>query len=317
MRRFLKLFAVLSAAVMPALSAVAQNVSVTGRVVDETGQPLIAVTVYQDGNTTNGTVTDGDGAYTISVPGKATLVFSCLGFEEVKQNVASRAVINVTMKEEKLAIDAAEVVSIGYGSVTRRDLTGSVSKVDMEDIMKTQVTNFDQALAGRVAGVVVTTSDGALGAEANITIRGNNSLTQSSAPLYIIDGFPSESSMATALNSADIESIDILKDASATAIYGARGANGVIVITTKQGVEGKPKVNFSASWSGNMVARKVDMMDAYDFVCFQTDQYNASGSTNIYLKGEDGTNNTYSLEDYRNVESIDWQDQIYRNAFVQ
>ena len=317
MKRFLKLFASLSALVLSVLSVKAQNQSVTGRVVDETGQPLIAVTVYQDGNTTNGTVTDGDGNYTISVPTKATLVFSCLGFEEVRQNVASRAVINVTMKEEKLAIDAAEVVSIGYGSVTRRDLTGSVSKVDMEDIMKTQVTNFDQALAGRVAGVVVTTSDGALGAEANITIRGNNSLTQSSAPLYIIDGFPSESSMATALNSADIESIDILKDASATAIYGARGANGVIVITTKQGVEGKPKVNFTASWSGNMVAKKVDMMDAYDFVCFQTDQYNVSGSTNIYLKGEDGTNNFYSLEDYRNVESIDWQDQIYRNAFVQ
>lgn len=317
MKRFLKLFASLSALVLSVLSVKAQNQSVTGRVVDETGQPLIAVTVYQDGNTTNGTVTDGDGNYKINVPSKATLVFSCLGFEEVRQNVASRAVINVTMKEEKLAIDAAEVVSIGYGSVTRRDLTGSVSKVDMEDIMKTQVTNFDQALAGRVAGVVVTTSDGALGAEANITIRGNNSLTQSSAPLYIIDGFPSESSMATALNSADIESIDILKDASATAIYGARGANGVIVITTKQGVEGKPKVNFTASWSGNMVAKKVDMMDAYDFVCFQTDQYNVSGSTNIYLKGEDGTANFYSLEDYRNVESIDWQDQIYRNAFVQ
>ena len=317
MKISLKLFASLSALVLSVLSVKAQNQSVTGRVVDETGQPLIAVTVYQDGNTTNGTVTDGDGNYTISVPSKATLVFSCLGFEEVRQNVASRAVINVTMKEEQLAIDAAEVVSIGYGSVTRRDLTGSVSKVDMEDIMKTQVTNFDQALAGRVAGVVVTTSDGALGAEANITIRGNNSLTQSSAPLYIIDGFPSESSMATALNSADIESIDILKDASATAIYGARGANGVIVITTKQGVEGKPKVNFTASWSGNMVAKKVDMMDAYDFVCFQTDQYNVSGSTNIYLKGEDGTNNFYSLEDYRNVESIDWQDQIYRNAFVQ
>ena len=205
MKISLKLFAYLSALVLSVLSVKAQNQSVTGRVVDETGQPLIAVTVYQDGNTTNGTVTDGDGNYKINVPSKATLVLSCLGFEEVMQNVASRAVINVTMKEEKLAIDAAEVVSIGYGSVTRRDLTGSVSKVDMEDIMKTQVTNFDQALAGRVAGVVVTTSDGALGAEANITIRGNNSLTQSSAPLYIIDGFPSESSMATALNSADIK----------------------------------------------------------------------------------------------------------------
>ena len=216
--------------------ASAQNMDVKGRVTDTSGEPLVAVTVYESGNTSNGTVTDMDGNYTISVPQTATLIFSCLGFDEVQEQVAKRGVINVSMEEENLSLDAAEVVSVGYGSVTRRDLTGSISKVDMGEIMKTPVTNFDQALTGRVAGVVVTTSDGSLGAEANITIRGNNSLTQSSAPLYVIDGFPSESSMALSLNSADIESIDILKDASATAIYGARGANGVIVITTKQGV---------------------------------------------------------------------------------
>ena len=210
----------------------AQSVQVKGRVTDTAGEPLVAVTVYESGNTANGTVTDMDGNYSISVPQSATLIFSCLGFEEVQEAVGKRSVINVALAEEQLSIDAAEVVSIGYGSVTRRDLTGSVSKVDMGDIMKTPVPNFDQALTGRIAGVVVTTSDGALGSEANITIRGNNSLTQSSAPLYVIDGFPSESSMALSLNSADIESIDILKDASATAIYGARGANGVIMITT-------------------------------------------------------------------------------------
>ena len=109
--------------------------------------------------------------------------------------------------------------------------------------------NFDQALAYRVAGVVVTTSDGQVGSEANIVIRGNNSLTQSSAPLYVIDGFPTESSFASSISPADIESVDVLKDASASAIYGARGANGVIVITTKRGSQGKAKVNFSASWS--------------------------------------------------------------------
>ena len=204
--------------------ASAQNMEVKGRVTDTSGEPLIAVTVYESGNTANGTVTDMDGNYTISVPQSATLIFSCLGFEEIQEAVANRGMINVSMKEEQLSLDAAEVVSVGYGSVTRRDLTGSISKVDMGEVMKTPVTNFDQALTGRVAGVVVTTSDGSLGAEANIVIRGNNSLTQSSAPLYVIDGFPSESSMALSLNSADIESIDILKDASATAIYGARGA---------------------------------------------------------------------------------------------
>ncbi len=294
--------------------ASAQNMEVKGRVTDTSGEPLIAVTVYESGNTANGTVTDMDGNYTISVPQSATLIFSCLGFEEIQEAVANRGMINVSMKEEQLSLDAAEVVSVGYGSVTRRDLTGSISKVDMGEVMKTPVTNFDQALTGRVAGVVVTTSDGSLGAEANIVIRGNNSLTQSSAPLYVIDGFPSESSMALSLNSADIESIDILKDASATAIYGARGANGVIVINTKQGVEGKPKVSFSASWSANKIYNKVDLMDAYEFVQYQTDKYNATGGTNIYLQHDDLT---YSVEDYRDVATYDWQDKIYRTALVQ
>ncbi len=293
-----------------AFMAQAQNIKLTGRVVDSNGQGLIAVTVFQDG-TTNGTVTDIDGNYSISVPANATIVFSCLGYNEVREVPGKRNVVNVTMAEEKLSIDAAEVVSVGYGSVARRDLTGSVAKVDMGDILKTPATNFDQALTGRVAGVVVTTSDGSLGAEANITIRGNNSLTQSNAPLYIIDGFPSESSLATSLNPADIESVDILKDASATAIYGARGANGVVVITTKQGVEGKPKVNFSASFTMNEIFNKVELMDAYDFVAFQTERAESLGLSNPYIDDD------YSLEDYRNAQSIDWQDQIYRRALVQ
>ena len=194
-------------------------------------------------------------------------------------------------------------------------------KVDMDELLKTPVTNFDQALTGKIAGVVVTTSDGALGAEANITIRGNNSLTQSSAPLYVIDGFPTESSMATALNSADIESIDILKDASATAIYGARGANGVIVITTKQGQEGKPKVNFSATWTMNQIANKVKLMDGYDFVKLQTEIYDITGNTNAYLKPSDEDAlagiTSYSVEDYRGVASSDWQDKLFRTALTQ
>ena len=292
----------------------AQNTEIKGRVTDTSGEPLVAVTVYESGNTSNGTVTDMDGNYSITVAPTATLVFSCLGFEEIQEPVSKRNTINVTMSEEQLSLDAAEVVSVGYGSVARRDLTGSVSKVDMGEIMKAPVTTFDQALTGRVAGVVVTTSDGSLGSEANIVIRGNNSLTQSSAPLYVIDGFPSESSLALSLNSADIESIDILKDASATAIYGARGANGVIVITTKQGVEGKPKVSFSASWTGNKLYNKIDLMDAYEFVDFQTDIFSQSGGSNIYLT-HDGE--TYDIEEYRNVSSYDWQDMIYRPALVQ
>lgn len=311
MHRLTVLLTALTFSMLAAFEMAAQNVQVKGRVTDTAGEPLVAVTVYEAGNTSNGTVTDMDGNYSISAPESATLIYSCLGFEEVQEAVAKRSVINVSLAVEQLSIDAAEVVSIGYGSVARRDLTGSVSKVDMGDVMKTPVTNFDQALTGRIAGVVVSTSDGALGTEANITIRGNNSLTQSSAPLYIIDGFPSESSMALALNSADIESIDILKDASATAIYGARGANGVVVITTKQGIEGKPKVNFSASWTGSKIANKIDLMDGLEFVEFQTDRYEVYGGTNTYL--QDG----YTLEDYRNAEWVDWQDMVYRPAFTQ
>ena len=332
------------------LSTFAQSVEVKGNVVDAAGIPLIAVTVFEEG-TTNGTVTDFDGNYTIKLSSaQSTVAFSCLGYAEVKEKVGDRAIINVVLKEEQLSIDAAEVVSVGYGTVARRDLTGSVSKVDMEEIMKTPVTNFDQALTGKIAGVVVTTSDGAVGSDANITIRGNNSLTQSSSPLYIIDGFPSESSLATAISPADIESIDILKDASATAIYGARGANGVVVITTKKGNEGKPKINFSASWSGSSIANKVDLMDGYEFAWLQEEMSSVFGITNVYMRHEDWTasldkkwigtngkplgvenvaeadrgaylNAVYNAKDkvisgYKGLET-DYQDAIYRFAFTQ
>lgn len=304
------------------IMASAQTVKISGRVVDASGEPIVGVIVYEEGKTTTYTTTDPEGNYFLNVSSSnSSIVLSCLGFLETKEKVGGRTVINVTLKEEQLALDAAEVVSVGYGTVARRDLTGSVSKIDMDKIMKTPVTNFDQALTGKIAGVVVSTADGALGAEANITIRGNNSLTQSSAPLYIIDGFPTESSMAVSLNSADIESIDVLKDASATAIYGARGANGVIVITTKQGQEGKPKVNFNANWTMNQIANKVDLLNGYDFVLLQTEIYNVTGNTNAYLVPSDADAaagiTSYTPEDYLNIPYSDWQDKLYRNALTQ
>jgi TonB-dependent SusC/RagA subfamily outer membrane receptor len=289
MKRFLKLIAALCLLLLPGIFAPAQVRRVTGRVVDDSGAPLPGITVFQDGKLSNGTVTDGDGRWTLQVPSDATVVFSALGFSEVREKVGSRQEITVSLKEENLSLDAAEVVSVGYGSVARRDLTGSVAKVDMDEVMKTPAVNFDQAIQGRVAGVVVTTSDGAVGSSANIVIRGNNSLTQSSAPLYVIDGFPSESSMATSLNPADIQSIDVLKDASATAIYGARGANGVIVITTKQGAEGKPVVNFNASWTSSSLANRMELMDAYEFVCLQDEYYRGRGVANISIDDFDET----------------------------
>ena len=197
--KLIQIITTASLLLLPVLAS-AQKISVSGRITDTSGEPLPAVTVYETSNTTNGTISGADGNYQISVPSGGSITFSCLGYQDVTENVSGRAAINVTMSEEQLTLDAAEVVSVGYGTVARRDLTGSVSKVDMDQLLTAPVTSFDQALSGRVAGVVVTTSDGALGNEANITIRGNNSLTQSSSPLFIIDGFPSESSLAASLN---------------------------------------------------------------------------------------------------------------------
>ena len=293
----------------------AQN-TVVGRVVDTNDVPLIGVNVVVKGTTT-GTTTGIDGNYTIKVGENQTLIFSYLGYTTVEQPVGKRTAINVKMTEEATQLGAVEIVNIGYGTTTRRDLTGSVAKADLGTMMKANVTNFDQALSGRIAGVVVTTGDGSLGAEANITIRGNNSLTQSNAPLYIIDGFPSEGSFATSINPADIESIDVLKDASATAIYGARGANGVIVINTKRGKEGKPTVNFSASFSLNRIANKVDLMDSYEFVRLQEELIAASTMENSYYSYSEELGRNLTLDDYRNIEAIDWQDKLYRTAYQQ
>ena len=295
--------------------AFAQN-TVVGRVVDANNTPLIGVNVVVKGTTT-GTTTGIDGNYSIKVAENQTLVFSYLGYTTVEEIVGKRTAINVKMNEEATQLGAVEIVNIGYGTTTRRDLTGSVAKADLGTMMKSNVTNFDQALNGRIAGVVVTTGDGSLGAEANITIRGNNSLTQSNAPLYIIDGFPSEGSFATSINPADIESIDVLKDASATAIYGARGANGVIVINTKRGTEGKPTVNFSASFSLSHIANKIDLMDSYEFVRLQEELVTDTSMASSYYGYSEEYGRNLTLEDYRNIPGIDWQDELYRTAFQQ
>lgn len=295
--------------------AFAQN-NVVGRVVDSNNVPLIGVNVVVKGTTT-GTTTGVDGNYAIKVAENQTLVFSYLGYTTVEEMVGKRTAINVKMTEEATQLGAVEIVNIGYGTTTRRDLTGSVAKADLGTMMKANVTSFDQALGGRIAGVVVTTGDGSLGAEANITIRGNNSLTQSNAPLYIIDGFPSEGSFATSINPADIESIDVLKDASATAIYGARGANGVIVINTKRGREGKPTVNFSASFSMSHIANKIDLMDGYEFVRLQDELVSPTSMESSYYSYSEELGRNLTLDDYRNIPGIDWQDELYRTAFQQ
>ena len=215
------------------LTALQAQIKITGTVTDETKETVIGANITVKG-TTIGTISDINGKYSIEVPNqKAILVFSFIGYTTREIPVGKNKVIDVVMKEDGVMLN--EVVAIGYGSAKKGDLAGSVAKVDMEELNKTPVASFDQALGGRVAGVQVVSGDGRPGSAANIVIRGSNTVSDNSdgSPLYVIDGFATDDPNAAAYNPSDIESMDILKDASATAIYGARGANGVIIITTR------------------------------------------------------------------------------------
>lgn len=194
------------------------------------------------------------------------------------------------------------------GGQARKDLTGTVSIVKMDDVIKAPVVNFDQALQGRMPGVYVSSADGQPGSNMEIVIRGANSLTQSNAPLYVVDGFPMEDFSSAAINSNDIESLTVLKDASATAVYGARGANGVIIIETKKGVEGRPVIAYNGTFGFQTVTKKMKMMNALEFVEYQIERSPATADT--YLNNLDRT-----LEYYRDLgQGIDWQDKLFRIA---
>ncbi len=313
MKKHLLLLTLLLTTLLPRV-AMAQGV-VTGVVTDQDGQAVIGATVIIKG-TTRGTTTDFSGEFSISAASEDVLSFSYIGYEGQDVEVGPRSIINITLSSEAQQLESIEIVSIGYGTAARRDLTGSVAKADMGEIMKSNITNVNDALTGRVAGVRVSSGDGELGKDATITIRGGNSITQSNEPLYVVDGFPIEGSISSILGSSDVESIDILKDASATAIYGARGANGVVVVTTKQGVEGKARVSFNASFSVDKLANKVDLMSPYEFVELQSELLTASQMSTSYFSA-DSDGNPRDLEYYRDVEGYDWQDEVYRTAFTQ
>lgn len=292
---------------MLAMPSYAQKITIKGSVVDfETGETLIGVGVSVKGTKT-GTITDLDGLFSVDCPsGNPVLIFSYLGYEE--QEVAVKNTAKLLVRLHQKVNTLADAVVVGYGTTARKDLTGSVASVDVQDISRTADTNFEQSIAGKVAGVSITSNDGQPGGEMNIVIRGNNSVTQSNAPLYVIDGFPTEESMGNVINPDDIESIDILKDASATAIYGARGANGVVLITTKKGKTSKPVFTYKSWYGIHQVAKRMELLDPYEFVRYQLELDPALSS--YYISNE------RPLESYRNVEAIDWQDHAYRDAFV-
>ncbi|HEX6431711.1 MAG TPA: SusC/RagA family TonB-linked outer membrane protein, partial [Niastella sp.] len=272
----------------------------------QTKDPIEGVSVIIRGQA-GGTHTNTKGEFTIKgVEPGTVLIFSYVGFisQEVKVKDVNAA-LNVMLELDSKNLD--NVVVIGYGTVSRRDLTGSVSQVSMEDLSKAPVRSFDEALAGRMPGVVVSSTEGQPGSAINIVIRGNNSITQDNSPLYVIDGFPIENPDNNIINPNDIESIDVLKDASATAIYGARGANGVIMITTKKGKEGPPVIRYSGYYGLQQNNKTIPVMSPYEFVKLQKDQ-GVSDLNDTYLA------NGVTLEDYKNVEAVDWQKKLYRDA---
>lgn len=283
---------------------------VTGKVIDAMGE-LPGVSVVIKG-TSNGTITDLMGQFTLSnVKSSDVLVFSFIGYKTQEITVGNQKNISVTMEEDTQTLD--EVVVVGYQEVRKGDLTGSVAKANMKDLLSAPVASFDQALGGRIAGVNVSSGEGMPGSTMNITIRGNNSLTQDNTPLYIIDGFPVEDpAQAAALNPNDIESTNILKDASATAIYGSRGANGVVVITTKQGKIGKPQISYDGSFGVSQVTKTLDMMSGYEFVKLQN-EIEPTRTAERYFMNYNGKQ--WTLDDYRNVPEADWQDAIFRTAW--
>ena len=264
--------------------AMAQG-NVSGKVVDTTGEPIIGASVVVKA-TSVGTVTDLDGNYAIqNVPEKATLVFSYVGYRTQSIAVGGKSTINVTLEEDKQMLD--EVVVVGYGVQRKSDVTGALTRVGEKELNTKPVNNAFEALQGKAAGVDITTSErpGTLG---SIAIRGQRSISAGRGPLYVVDGVPLQTGGIETLNPRDIESIDILKDASSTAIYGSRGANGVVLVTTKRGQEGKMQVSYNGSFTFQKIIDKSPAMSASDYITWRRwAKYNQS--PDVYTPGDQPT----------------------------
>lgn len=285
--------------------AAAQNATVSGVIKDETGGGLPGATVVEKGSA-KGTVTDADGKFTLSVSDEsAILVISFIGYTSQEVALAGRTSIEVTMALDITSLE--EVVVVGYGTQKKSDLTGSVVSVSGDDLKKMPVSSVSETLTGRMAGVQVTTSEGSPDAEVNIRVRGGTSLSQDNSPLYIVDGFPINS--ISDISPSDIKSIDILKDASSTAIYGSRGANGVVIITTKGGsTDGKVSVSYNAFTGFKKIAKTLDVLSPEDYVKWQYEFALLEDDLPSY---EDYFGAFQDMDLYAGMKGNDWQRQIY------
>ncbi|MFB9058252.1 SusC/RagA family TonB-linked outer membrane protein [Mariniflexile ostreae] len=292
----------------------AQVKTITGTITDEVGLPLPGANVLEKG-TLNGTTTDFDGKFSIKVKSKAFLTFSYIGYKTIEKPIDNQSIMNVTLEPDLQQLD--DVVIIGYGSVQKKDLTGSVASVKMDKLTEAPVANFDEALAGRVAGVQVSSGGGEPGSGMNIVIRGGNTVNGDNSPLYVMDGFIMENFDPGIVDPSDIETMSVLKDASATAIYGVRGANGVIIITTKRAKTGKTKISYETRLDVKNVSNTLDVLEPYDFLKLSSEINENSTSTRFFsVYDEDGLSTKVGgLEDYKNVKGRDWQDEAFRTAY--
>ena len=290
------------------IGAFAQSVTVKGTVLDGTGETVIGATVVEKGNSSNGVTTNLDGQFTLTLPKGKKLVVSYVGMETQEVDAVVGKDLKIVLKDDSQALE--EVVVIGYGgSKARKDLTGSVGSISGAKLAAVPVTSAAVALQGKIAGVQVTTVDGAPGADINIRVRGGTSVTQSNDPLYIVDGFQTDN--INDIPPSDIASIDVLKDASLTAIYGAKGGNGVVIVTTKSAKEGKVQVSLNAQMSVSKLAKKLDLMNSYDFVDYQYDFASAGGNRSTEAKFfRANFGNPQDLDIYRRATTHDWQDEV-------
>lgn len=274
-----------------------QKKTITGKVVDVQGIPVIGANIIEQG-TTNGTVTDVDGNFRLVVEDNAIIHITYIGYLGQEISVERNTVFNIILQEDFQMLD--EVVAIGYGTARRKDLTGSVSSVSGSSLQDIPVSSAAQAIVGRMAGVQVTQTEGSPDAEIKIRIRGGGSITQDNSPLYIVDGFPVDN--INDIAPTDIASIDILKDASSSAIYGARGANGVVLVTTKRGEEGRGRVVFNTYFGIKNITKTLDVLDPYEYVLYQYENDSA-------LPQNFGNFQDYEL--YKQMKGTDWQDEIF------
>ncbi|MDB5190497.1 MAG: TonB-dependent receptor [Segetibacter sp.] len=303
-----RIFQFLFFLILPFAYAQAQQLQIKGRVLeDSTNTPLSGVSILV-AETKRGSSTDKDGNFSINVSGRtsATLLISSVGYRSQTITTNGRETISILMQKEQGALE--DVVVIGYSTVRRRDVTGAVSSVGAKQLRDIPITNAAEALTGRLAGVQVTTSEGAPGADVTIRVRGGGSITQDNSPIYIVDGVQVENALQF-ISPQDIASVDVLKDASTTAIYGARGANGVVIITTKGGRVGKTQITYNGSVGFREIFKKMDVFKPYEFVTWQYERYLLGNDTGTFKRIYGSTWDT--LQNYKNVPFLDWQEDVF------